>query len=155
MKNNRILAVIIFFTLASSKSWAFPFFSKEPKSQEQENTQIPDNSNEKLTLDKIDQSNFAGIAVLQCLNKITAKTSEINVKVGSEFVFDKLTIKVDKCWKSPAYQRPENKILLEVFETLTDGTKKLIFYGWMFSSSPSISGLEHPVYDITAIACKK
>jgi len=125
----------------------------------------------------IDDTNNSPTAILQGLNKVTGKTSDLKIKVGEEMNFGKLTIKVEKCWRAPLDQRPENKILLKIEEDVSskdsenkifsetvneeseeknqeDGSKKTIFYGWMFSSSPSISGLEHPIYDITAIECK-
>ncbi|MGB2533926.1 MAG: DUF2155 domain-containing protein [Candidatus Puniceispirillum sp.] len=30
---------------------------------------------------------------------------------------------------------------------------KPVFAGWMFSSSPAVSAMEHPVYDITLLKC--
>jgi hypothetical protein len=117
----------------------------------------------------------SAVAILQGLNKVTGKTSELRVKVGGKVSFGKLDVKVKKCWRAPLDQRPENKILLEIEEDdsrqdldvinpqnvdntnsnqKSDELKRTIFYGWMFSSSPSISGLEHPIYDITAIECK-
>ena len=107
-----------------------------------------------ITVNQIDKANFENIAILQGLNKITAKTSEFNVKVGEKIEFGKLTIIVHKCWQSPLDQSPESKMLIEIFETDTKNVKNRIFYGWMFSSTPSISGLEHPIYDVTAIGCK-
>jgi hypothetical protein len=29
-----------------------------------------------------------------------------------------------------------------------------LFSGWMFASSPALSALEHPVYDVWVIDCK-
>ncbi|MBU3655480.1 MAG: DUF2155 domain-containing protein, partial [Alphaproteobacteria bacterium] len=29
-----------------------------------------------------------------------------------------------------------------------------LFSGWMFASSPAVSALEHPVYDIVVLDCK-
>jgi hypothetical protein len=108
----------------------------------------------KLTTDKIDKTGFGTVAILQGLNKITAKTSEFEVKVGGKIEFGKLTIMIHKCWQAPLDQRPESKILMEIYETNINNIKSKIFYGWMFASTPSISGLEHPIYDITAIGCK-
>jgi hypothetical protein len=108
--------------------------------------------NKKFTIDEIDQSNFLDLAILQNLNKITTKINNLEIKVGEEVKSGRLYIKIHKCWKAPLYEKPENKILLEVFQNNND-KKERIFYGWMFSSSPSLSGLEHPIYDITAIEC--
>ena len=105
-----------------------------------------------------DISRFNNIAIVQALNKTTAKTSIIDLKVGEKISYGSLKIIAHKCWQSPLEQKPENKILLEVFEVKNENSEKLqekrIFYGWTFSSSPSISGLEHPIYDIIALNCK-
>lgn len=108
--------------------------------------------------DNNDSSRFSNYAIVQALNKTTAKTSILELKVGEKFIFGSIKIIPHRCWQSPLDQKPENKILLEIFESKTDSDDKIvekrIFYGWMFSSSPSISGLEHPIYDIIAINCK-
>jgi len=105
-----------------------------------------------------DLSRFNNMAVVQALNKTTAKTSILNLKIGEKISFGSLKIIAHKCWQSPLEQKPENKILLEIFEFKNESeekySEKRIFYGWMFSSSPSISSLEHPIYDITALNCK-
>lgn len=101
-------------------------------------------------------SNLHDTAIIQALNKITAKTSLLEIKTGTSIDFGKLTIFAHKCWKSSPDQRPEDKILLEVFDRngKSGSKREKLFHGWMFSSSPSISDLEHPIYDITAIGCK-
>ncbi len=112
---------------------------------------------EKLSSDNIDPSRFSAIAVIQGLNKTTAKTSVLEIKIGEKISFGTLKIIVRKCWQTPLDQKPDSKMLLEVFETKNEDSKVKevrIFYGWMFASSPSISGLENPIYDLTAISCK-
>lgn len=104
---------------------------------------------------KVDTSNFYNTAIVQGLNKTTAKTSILEIKIGSKIRFGQISIIAHKCWQSPLDQKPESKILLEIFESHGDESEKRIFYGWMFASSPSISGLENPIYDITALSCKK
>jgi hypothetical protein len=105
-----------------------------------------------------DISRFNNSAIVQALNKTTAKTLILTLKVGEKTSFGSLKIIAHKCWQSPLEQKPENKILLEIFEFRNESEEKTqekrIFYGWMFSSSPSISSLEHPIYDITALNCK-
>jgi hypothetical protein len=116
------------------------------------------NKNSRLTLNKIDNSRFMKIALLQGLNKVTAKTSILTAKISDPIRFGKLLILVHKCWQAPINQQPDSKILLEIFE-LKNGpdnreVKDRIFYGWIIASEPAVSGLEHPIYDITAISCK-
>jgi len=117
-------------------------------------SESPQDANSKLTFDKVDSSRFYSKAVLQILNKTTAKTNVVEVAVGSFTAVGQLTIKVNKCWQAPLEQKPDSRILLEVSETKSNGESRRIFFGWMISSSPSISSLEHPIYDVTALSCK-
>ena len=112
---------------------------------------------EKAPSDNIDPSRFSNYAVIQVLNKTTAKTSTIEARIGDKVEFGSLKIIARKCWQAPLDQKPDSKMLLEVFENKNENNEVKevrIFYGWMFASSPSISGLEHPIYDLTAISCK-
>jgi hypothetical protein len=107
-----------------------------------------------------DSPKFSPIATVQILNKTTAKNLMIDLKVGQKINLGAITIKAYKCWQAPLEQKPETKILLEVFENkstdsnIDEVQNSRIFYGWIFASSPSISGVQHPIYDIVAIACK-
>lgn len=93
-------------------------------------------------------------AKVQILNKITAKTNYLNIKVGQEGKIDSIKIYVDACWQSSPYELSENKILLDISEKKFNSNEYVkVFRGWMFSSSPSISTMEHPVYDVVAINC--
>ena len=113
------------------------------------------NKNYQVSADKINSSYFFDTAVIQGLDKTIAKTSNLKIKIGENVIFGNLEIIAHRCWQAPLAQKPESKILLEIFETTNSDqeNKKRIFYGWIFASSPSISGLEHPIYDLTAISC--
>lgn len=100
-----------------------------------------------------EKEHFTTHANLQILNKITAKTERKTVKIGETIRISTLDITPTTCWKAPPYEDPENKILLEIWEEIPSEPRKQLFYGWMFSSSPSLSALEHPIYDITLIDC--
>jgi hypothetical protein len=94
------------------------------------------------------------VAYLQVLNKITARNSTLEIKAGESEKFGNIEIKVKDCWKAPPEEKPEVTTLLEVYEEKLGEKKQRIFYGWMLASSPAISALEHPVYDIVVIDCK-
>lgn len=99
--------------------------------------------------------NTKGYAVsLGALDKITAKFSEFNINVGEKLKFGSLNIKVHACQKRPPEEIPENFILLEIFDEIDSKNPITVFSGWMLSSSPSLSTLEHPTYDIWAKDCK-
>jgi hypothetical protein len=110
--------------------------------------------NEKISVSDDRFKHFKNKATIQVLNKITAKIKYLNLEVNSEVDYNSLKIKALSCWKSSPYDLSENKILLQVMDKKIDSTEyKEIFKGWMFSSSPGISSIEHPVYDIVAINC--
>jgi hypothetical protein len=94
------------------------------------------------------------IAVLQGLDKVAAKVSQIVAPVGSSVTFGTLSILVRDCETAPPDAVPDNAGFIQIYETPPGEQTKRLFSGWMFSSSPALSGLEHPVYDVTLLACK-
>jgi hypothetical protein len=94
------------------------------------------------------------IAVLQGLDKVAAKVSQIVAPVGSSVTFGTLSILVRDCETAPPDAAPDNAAFIQIYETPPSEQTKRLFSGWMFSSSPALSGLEHPVYDVTLLACK-
>lgn len=91
---------------------------------------------------------------LQGLNKVTARVSTLEGPLGTSLRFGNLEIIARRCWKAPPEERPENAALLEIRELKSDEAPQTVFTGWMFSSSPGLSALEHPVYDVTVISCE-
>ena len=91
---------------------------------------------------------------LQGLNKVTARVSVVTAPLGTVARFDNLEIIAQRCWKSPPEAQPENAALLEIRELKPEETPHTVFQGWMFSSAPALSALEHPVYDISVLACE-
>ena len=91
---------------------------------------------------------------LGALDKITAKFSEFNINVGENIKFGSLNIKVFKCQKRPPEEIPEDFILLRIDDEIDMENPITVFSGWMLSSSPSLSSLEHSTYDIWAKDCK-
>jgi hypothetical protein len=91
--------------------------------------------------------------LLQGLDKITARVSTIKVPVGGTVTFGALQIKARACDKHPPEETPEAAAFLEVTEVKPDEKPVPIFSGWMFASSPALSALEHPVYDLIVLDC--
>ncbi len=99
------------------------------------------------------------VAVLGALDKVTGRVSSIEVDVGDTVKFLGLEIKVLACFYKPPEEAPDNIVFLNIKELILneiDEKKKLKqhFNGWMFSSSPAVSALEHSTYDIWSISCK-
>jgi hypothetical protein len=93
------------------------------------------------------------IANLQGLDKTTARISKFDAPVGTEAHFGTLSVLVRNCQRSPPEATPENAAFLEIFESRPGEAKEKLFSGWMFSSSPALSALEHPVYDVNLLEC--
>lgn len=92
--------------------------------------------------------------VLQGLDKVTARISTIEVPLDGTASFGTLTIRARQCVMSPADEKPEASAFLEIADTPPGQPAVAMFSGWMFASSPALSALEHPVYDVWVTACK-
>lgn len=92
--------------------------------------------------------------VLQGLDKVTARVSTIEVPVGGTVRFGTLEIIPRTCDKRPPEDPPESAAFLDIWEVRRGEAAQSLFRGWMFASSPALSALEHPVYDIWVIDCK-
>jgi hypothetical protein len=92
-------------------------------------------------------------AKLQGLNKVTARTVEIKSGIGKKTVFGNLDFTVEKCLRGPEEERFENAALITIWDEIPGQERKQVFRGWMFSSSPAISALEHPIYDVILLDC--
>lgn len=93
------------------------------------------------------------IAVLQALDKVTARVSRMQVEVGDTASFGTLDIIVRACRSTRPEETPENAVFLEISDEPPGEAKHDIFSGWMFSSSPAVSALDHPVFDIWVLRC--
>jgi hypothetical protein len=97
------------------------------------------------------------IAVLQGLDKVTARVSTIRAPLDQPTQFGTLEVVARACRETPPTEPPESAAFLEIRElppaSDTAGTPTNLFSGWMFASSPAVSALEHPVYDVWVIDC--
>ena len=91
---------------------------------------------------------------LKILDKISSKNTLIKLKNGELLNFNDLSIKSLKCKNSEFDDNPEITAYIQV-KDLTDKNKDevFVFNGWMFSSSPSVTLFDHPVYDVRLINC--
>ena len=91
---------------------------------------------------------------LKILDKISSKNTLLKLKNGELITFKDLSIKSLKCKNSEFDDNPEITAYIQV-KDLTDknNNEVFVFNGWMFSSSPSITPFDHPVYDVWLIKC--
>lgn len=90
---------------------------------------------------------------LQSLDKATARTQTFNARVGATVKFGPLYIRTQVCKKSSPLEKPESTAFLQIWEVDTKDTAQWVFSGWMFASSPGLSSMDHPIYDVWVLDC--
>jgi hypothetical protein len=104
-----------------------------PATAEQTNTWVP-----------------AGSAKLVALDKVNAQATELTVKVGQSVTFGSLTISVKACDVRPPDQPADATAYLHVTDSHPDSPG---FDGWMLRNEPSVSMMQHPIYDLRVTGC--
>ena len=99
------------------------------------------------------------VAIIEAIDKITAESMRFEVEVGGRPVrFNQSLIFTARACEVSAENELVSDAIAYVDVTLQPkaaGTApRQIFRGWMFSSSPAISGLQHPIYDAWVVGCK-
>jgi hypothetical protein len=110
----------------------------------------------KLTLNDAvpGKDGFKRALVLRGLDKITGRPSIIFAPVGVPVSFASLTITARYCYSTPPSEPPETTAFLQIQDHRPDQPARQVFSGWMRASSPSLNGLQHPLYDVWVISCK-
>ena len=90
------------------------------------------------------------------LDKITAKTIPIRIKLGETAKFGILEIKALRCGFSKSSEINNNSAAyLQVRDVSENQNEKVfIFNGWTFSSNPSLTPIDHAIYDIWLVGCE-
>ena len=97
------------------------------------------------------EGNYTDIKIL---DKISSKNASIKLKNGEEMKFGDLLIKSIKSKNSEFDDNPETTAYIQVKDLMNiNNNDVFVFNGWMFSSSPSITPFDHPVYDIWLVGC--
>ena len=101
------------------------------------------------------QSNLEGTYTdIKILDKISSKNTLLQLKNGDLVSFKDLSIKSLKCKNSEFDDNPEITAYIQVTDINNSNNDEVfVFNGWMFSSSPSITPFDHPVYDIWLVSC--
>ena len=93
-------------------------------------------------------------AEIKILDKITTKVETFEIKVNDSINFNSLVIEIFACYRNLPEDIPENYVLLKIYDKIINSEDKAIYQGWMISSSPSTTPLEHPIYDLWLVECK-
>lgn len=93
-------------------------------------------------------------AVLRWLDKGAARVRTVEVPVNQTVMIQTLQIIVRACQQTPPEEPPESAAYLDVWEVKPGQPTEEVFRGWLFASSPALSALEHPVYDLWVLECR-
>jgi hypothetical protein len=92
----------------------------------------------------------ADVVKLQALDKVNAQTAALTIKVGASATFGSLTITAKACMVRPTDQPADAAAFLAVTDSHPDSPG---FDGWMLQDEPSVSMMEHPIYDLRVTGC--
>ncbi|MEL5877749.1 DUF2155 domain-containing protein [Cereibacter sphaeroides] len=98
-----------------------------------------------------DQRTGEGIgALLRWLDKMSGETADVELQRGQSAVSGHLTIELDEC------RFPAGDPASDAYAHLTIRDSRAaepVFDGWMIASSPALSALDHPRYDVWLLRC--
>ena len=94
------------------------------------------------------------ITEIKILDKISSKNTSLKLKNGQLLKFKDLSIQSFKCKNSEFDDNPEVTAYIQVRDLSNQNNDEVfVFNGWMFSSSPSITPFDHPIYDVWLVKC--
>ena len=94
------------------------------------------------------------IAVLQALDKVTARVITLRATLNQPERFGSLTITVRTCNARPPDEVPDAAAWMEIADSRAPANGAAVFRGWMFAEAPGVNMLQHPVYDIRILECR-
>lgn len=92
----------------------------------------------------------AGTAELRGLDTLNGATEDIALAVGDTARFGYLEIRLEAC-RVPREAPASDAYAFLVIRDIRDEAPR--FSGWMFASSPALSALDHPRYDVWVLSC--
>lgn len=98
----------------------------------------------------------APAAVLQAIDKVTARSIRFVAPVGKPVRYQNLIFTVRACEMSAPDEPREGAFAYVVVDSQprqAGRQGRQVYRGWMFSNSPGLNPLEHPVYDAWLVSC--
>lgn len=93
-------------------------------------------------------------AVFSGLDKITGRIISFEVAIDETVQFGALQLTPRVCYSRPPTEAANTTAFVEVDEITFNNEYRRIYTGWLFASSPGLSGIEHAIYDIWLTECK-
>lgn len=89
-------------------------------------------------------------ASLRFLDKLTSETGDVTLSRGQSAKFGRLVVQLDSCRYPTGNPASDSEAHLTILE---DASQTTLFTGWMLASSPALSALDHPRYDVWVLSC--
>ncbi len=87
---------------------------------------------------------------LRALDTLNGAATDLDVAVGQTVRFGRLEITADTCRVPEADPKADAYAFLRIRDVREEKPR---FSGWMFASSPALSALDHPRYDVWVVSC--
>lgn len=94
------------------------------------------------------------VAVFNGLDKITGRITEFDAPIDKVATFGALRVTPHVCYTRPPTEAPNTTSYVDVEEISLANEQRKIYSGWMFASSPGLTGVEHPIFDVWLVDCK-
>ncbi len=92
----------------------------------------------------------ANVLHLRGLDTLNGATEDLALGVGETVRFGHLEIRLEAC-RVPREAPQSDATAFVVIRDIRDAAPR--FSGWMFASSPALSALDHPRYDVWVLSC--
>lgn len=92
----------------------------------------------------------ADVLHLRGLDTLNGTTQDIDVHVGETARFGHLEITAETCRVPRETPTADAYAFLKIRDVREETPR---FSGWMFASSPALSALDHPRYDVWVVSC--
>ena len=94
---------------------------------------------------------LADAVSLRGLDTLNGTVRDIELRVGETARFGNLEITADTCRVPENAPGADAYVFLRIRDVREDAPR---FSGWMFASSPALSALDHPRYDVWVLGCR-
>ena len=87
---------------------------------------------------------------VRLLDKVTGRVWDLSLSRGQSAAQGRVTVQLDECRYPRDNPAADAQAHLTVMETAAG---KPLFAGWMLASSPALSAMDHPRYDVWVLSC--
>lgn len=88
--------------------------------------------------------------LIRVLDKLTGQVEDLDIARGQTVALGRLALLLDDCRYPAENPAADAEAHLTIVDAQVQGP---VFSGWMIASSPALSALDHPRYDVWVLRC--